>query len=173
MLISVVIPIYNVEDYIAECIESLLHQSYFDFEIILVDDGSQDSSGKICDAYAQKDSRVRVIHQKNGGVTIARLTGVSNALGEYICCVDGDDYVSKDYIEQIAHAIDQHHADIICCGMHVASSDGAVPKALPYRYGFYSKQDIENDIYPDLIHNSHAAYFSPNLWAKAIKKNIP
>lgn len=93
--ISVIVPIYKVEKYLPECIDSILKQSFHDFELILVDDGSPDSSGAICDEYAQKDNRIRVIHQENGGVTSARRAGVKDASGEWICFVDGDDTIPE------------------------------------------------------------------------------
>ena len=101
-MISVIVPIYNVEAYLSECIDSILRQSYHDFELLLVDDGSPDSSGKICDEYALRDSRIRVIHQENGGVTSARKAGVQAAKGEWICFVDGDDTIPTDSIKILA-----------------------------------------------------------------------
>lgn len=96
--ISVVVPIYNVENYIEKCINSILDQKYTNIELLLIDDGSPDNSGKICDDYAKRDNRIKVIHKKNGGVSSARNTGIENATGDYICFVDGDDYVMEDYI---------------------------------------------------------------------------
>ena len=92
MKISIIVPIYNVEKYIRKCIESIINQTYRNIEIILVDDGSPDNCGKICDEYAKKDSRVKVIHKKNGGLSDARNKGTEVATGEYIMYVDSDDY---------------------------------------------------------------------------------
>ena len=100
-MVSVIIPIYNVENFVEKCIESILFQTIQNLEIILVDDGSSDGSGDICDVYAKKDARIKVIHKKNGGVSSARNMGISNATGEYICFVDGDDFVADDYIEYL------------------------------------------------------------------------
>lgn len=99
--ISIVIPVYNVEKYLRECIDSVLSQSFRDFELILVDDGSKDSSGEICDEYLGKDERVRVIHQSNGGVTAARRTGVEAARAEWIMFVDADDKVTIDGLQRL------------------------------------------------------------------------
>ena len=99
--VSVIVPVYNVEKYIGMCIESILKQSFPDFEIILVDDGSRDNSGIICDKYATEDSRVRVLHQPNGGVTSARCNGVKNAKGEWITFVDADDTLPVDALKTI------------------------------------------------------------------------
>lgn len=103
-MISVIVPVYKVEKYLPECIESILGQTYRDFELILVDDGSPDSSGKICDEYAQRDNCIRVIHLQNGGVTRARAAGVEKAQGEWICFVDGDDTIPKDSLETLMSA---------------------------------------------------------------------
>ncbi|MCI9141184.1 MAG: glycosyltransferase [Lachnospiraceae bacterium] len=99
--ISVVVPVYNIEAYIGECIESIIAQSYKNLEIILVDDGSEDSSGIICDAYARKDSRIQVIHKENGGLVSARKAGLSIAKGEYISCVDGDDWIEPQMYQKL------------------------------------------------------------------------
>ena len=95
--ISVIVPVYNTEQYLPRCIESILGQSFADFELLLIDDGSADGSGAICDAYAEKDSRIRVFHKENGGVSSARNMGLDNAHGEWITFVDSDDYIDEDF----------------------------------------------------------------------------
>lgn len=100
--ISIIVPVYNVEEYIHECIDSILTQEYTDFELILVDDGSPDNCPQICDEYAEKDSRVKVIHQKNSGVSAARNTGIRISSGEYIWFVDSDDYIMKGALQEIS-----------------------------------------------------------------------
>lgn len=102
-VISVIVPVYKAEKYIRECIESILSQTYEDFELILVDDGSPDTSGMICDQYAHRDSRISVIHQNNQGVSAARNTGMQKAAGEYICFVDADDTVDREYLSILQH----------------------------------------------------------------------
>jgi len=99
--ISVIVPIYNVEKYLPKCIESIIKQTYTNLEIILVDDGSPDNCGKICDEYAERDKRIRVIHKENGGVSSARNCGIDNANGRYVTFIDADDIVEKDYIEYL------------------------------------------------------------------------
>ena len=101
-LISVIIPIYKVEKYLRECIDSIINQSFKNLEIILVDDGSPDNCGKICDEYAKKDNRLKVIHKENGGLSSARNAGLDIATGEYISFVDSDDYVSNKFIENLS-----------------------------------------------------------------------
>lgn len=111
-LVSVIVPIYNVDKYVAKCIESICGQTYQNLEIILVDDGSTDNSGEICDAFAKKDNRVRVIHKKNAGVSAARNSGIDACTGDYICFVDGDDYVMDDYVEYLLKMIQETQTDI-------------------------------------------------------------
>ena len=114
-MISIIIPVYNVEKFLPQCIDSILAQTYKDFELILVDDGSPDGSPAICDSYAQRDERVRVIHQKNAGVSAARNNGIEHAKGEWISFVDSDDWVEPSYIEDFH--LDQDDADMIVQGL--------------------------------------------------------
>lgn len=114
-LISIIVPVYNVENYIRECIDSILAQTMRSFELILVDDGSKDASGRICDEYADADDRIRVIHKENGGLSSARNRGLDEAKGDYICFVDSDDAVSADYLEKLYAAIKKDNADIVVC----------------------------------------------------------
>lgn len=110
--ITVIIPIYNVERFVKKCIESVLNQTYFNLEVILIDDGSTDNSGDICDYFEKKDKRVRVLHKKNSGVSSARNDGIDISTGKYICFVDGDDYVSEDYVEYLFKLINLNDSDI-------------------------------------------------------------
>lgn len=114
-LVSIIVPVYQVEAYISECVESLLAQTYTNLEILLVDDGSTDSSGEICDEYAVKDDRVRVVHQQNQGAAGARNKGLNLASGEYVAFVDSDDMITSDYIEELYGLIKKYHADIAAC----------------------------------------------------------
>ena len=99
--VSVIVPVYNVEDYIRECLDSLINQTLTDIEIILVDDGSKDLSGTICDEYAKKDCRIKVIHKENGGQSSARNAGLKVSTGEYILFVDSDDYIVENTLETL------------------------------------------------------------------------
>ena len=112
-LISVIVPVYNVEAYVAKCIESIQNQSYQHLEIILVDDGSTDDSGDICDQYAAYDDRIKVIHQENGGLSAARNTGIEAANGDYIGFVDSDDYIGITVYEDMLHLLKENNLDII------------------------------------------------------------
>lgn len=112
---SIIIPVYNVEKYIEECINSVLSQNFSNLEIILVDDGSTDASASICDRYSKEDSRVKVIHKENGGLSDARNTGIEKAIGEYILFIDGDDYIAPDSLIEIEKTIKKgDNPDIIC-----------------------------------------------------------
>lgn len=115
-LISVIVPVYHVQFYLRECLDSLLQQTYKNLEIILVDDGSTDGSEEICDEYGRKDVRVRVIHQTNRGPSAARNAGLDCVQGEYIAFVDGDDVVSSIYIERLYQLLKKFHVDIAICG---------------------------------------------------------
>jgi glycosyltransferase involved in cell wall biosynthesis len=117
--ISVIIPVYNTEKYLQECIDSVLSQTFTDFECILVDDGSPDNSGKICDEYAKKDKRIRVIHKENGGVSSARNAGLDIAQGEWIIFVDSDDWVDEKYLEFLYDNAIKNNVDVSICGVNV------------------------------------------------------
>ncbi len=123
-LISIIVPVYNVENYIRRCVDSLINQTYKNLEIILVDDGSPDNSGAICDEYAQRDSRVKVIHKENGGVSSARNIGLENARGEYIGFIDSDDYVDAQMYEVLYTSLSDNDADIAMGIYALENSDG-------------------------------------------------
>lgn len=117
VMVSIVVPVYNVELYVAKCIESVLEQSYDEWELLLIDDGSEDGSGEICDKYAKEDSRIKVIHQKNRGVSVARNMGIEKSQGDYITFLDPDDYLSKEYLEQMLNCLLEATADIAISSM--------------------------------------------------------
>ena len=114
-LISIIVPVYNVEKYLEKCIESIINQNYRNIEIILVDDGSKDNSGNICDKYAEKDSRIKVIHKKNGGLSDARNSGLEVAKGKYVGFVDSDDFIAKDMYEYLFKLMKNNDACISVC----------------------------------------------------------
>ena len=116
-LISVIIPIYNVEAYLDECIASVIAQTYSNLEIILVDDGSPDNCPQMCDEWAAKDSRIRVIHKENGGLSDARNAGIDIATGEYIAFVDSDDWIEPEMYEIMLAALKNENADICACNI--------------------------------------------------------
>lgn len=124
MKISIIVPVYNVEKYLTKCIDSITNQTYKDLEIILVDDGSTDNSGQICDQYAKKDNRIKVIHKENGGLSDARNVGIKNSTGEYLSFIDSDDYIDKDMIECLYNAITNANSDIAVCGKYIEEETG-------------------------------------------------
>lgn len=163
--VSIIVPVYNVEKYIEKCLKSLISQSYKNIEIILIDDGSKDNSGKICDEYKRKDSRIKVVHKENAGVSEARNSGLQEATGEYICFVDADDFVMNDYIEYMYELIVNNSSDIAICTkmfsnfdekqtsyevIETLNGENTIIRILNYRIpiGVYSKifkKDLIND----------------------------
>lgn len=131
-LVSVIVPCYNVELYLPKCIDSILNQTYQNLEVWLVDDGSPDRCGEICDEYAKKDTRIKVIHKKNGGLADARNVALDVMKGEYVVCVDSDDYISSTHIEGLYHLIEKHGADVSVntfCSFYEGSSPNPSPKS--------------------------------------------
>lgn len=153
-MISVVIPVYNVEKYLAQCVDSVLGQTYQDYEIILVDDGSPDNCPTICDSYAARDSRVRVIHQPNGGLSAARNTGLSAATGEYIYFLDSDDYIEPTALADLVSVAQQEQADVVFFDGYVffdeCEEDNTVSRY--ERKEVYATQN-GRDILPQLLKN--------------------
>lgn len=124
--ISVIVPVYNVERYVSRCIESVLSQSFLDFELLLIDDGSKDSSGNICDEYAQKDNRIQVYHKENAGLSDARNYGIDRMTGRYVTFIDSDDYVGRDYLKLLLETIEETHAVISAVSMAYTLSEDVV-----------------------------------------------
>lgn len=123
-LISIIVPVYKVEQYIRKCVDSIRNQTYTNLEIILVDDGSPDGSGKICDEYAEKDARVKVVHKKNGGLSSARNAGLEISKGEYIGFVDSDDYIKSTMYEQLFHLLKSEKTKLAVCAMIYVFENG-------------------------------------------------
>ena len=122
MMISVIVPVYKMEDYLCRCVDSILKQTYADYEVILVDDGSPDGSGRICDDYASKFAQVRVIHKENGGLSDARNAGILQAAGEYVTFIDSDDYVTETYLSELVRLLREKGAEIACGSFVYVSS---------------------------------------------------
>lgn len=171
-LFSVIVPIYKVEAYLGECIDSILAQTYDDFELILVNDGSPDNCGRICDEYAEKDNRIHVIHKENGGVVSARQAGAEAATGRYIACVDGDDWIAPEYLERFADVIHRYDADIVCCGYNSAFPDRMVSVPFKLSSGLYSRERMEREIFPVLLYGVEYLGFAQILCSKVIKQRI-
>ena len=123
-LVSIIVPVYNVGELVLKCLNSLISQSYEQIEIVVVDDGSTDGSGELCDDFAKKDKRIKVFHKKNGGLSSARNYGIKKTSGEYVCLVDSDDYVKKSFVKKMVEAVLSHNADVAVCGYN-----GEIPEA--------------------------------------------
>ncbi len=173
MVFSVIVPIYKIEKYLARCIDSVLAQSFADFELILVDDGSPDKCPAICDAYAGKDSRIRVIHKENGGLVSARQAGIKQASGDYVFHLDGDDAVLPNALESAYEIICAHHPDMVsfCYQRCVDGVLGDVVEDLAEE-GLYHKAELEDKIYPNLLSNKNMKNLFYFVWGKAIKREL-
>lgn len=152
-LVSIVLPIYNVEKYLDRCIESVVRQTYKKIEIILVDDGSPDSCPKKCDDWAKMDGRIKVVHKKNAGLGYARNTGIENASGEYICFFDSDDYIAADTIEKAYEAVKKENADIGIFGFSTVDKNGSVTSTIvpKTKSTKYTGENVLTSFLPDLI----------------------
>ena len=164
---SFVVPVYNVEQYLGKCIESVLGQTYSDFELILVDDGSTDSSGKICDSYQEKDNRIHVIHKKNAGVSAARNVGIEQARGEYICFIDSDDWIESNYLSEIKAEIADFDILFFGCVWHY--EDGSVrslcPPAVECRTDIYDAVSL-------LLQNDMQVNYFGFTWNNVFRRDI-
>ena len=145
--LSIIVPVYKVEKYLPRCIDSILAQTFGDFELILIDDGSPDGCGRICDEYARKDKRIVVIHQKNMGVSAARNAGLDIARGRYIGFVDSDDWIEPQMYEVMMDAIRENGADMAVCGVRYADEDGKFTRADMLSEGVYSRDGLLEDVF--------------------------
>lgn len=167
-MISVVIPIYNVVQYLSQCVDSVLSQSYQDLEIILVDDGSTDECPKICDDYQQKDARIRVVHKENGGLSDARNAGMMIARGEWIYFADSDDWLVQDAIQKLYHFAIENNCNVVQGGLFYAYQDH-----LLYRQATKAEQKCtvleRDDAMRELIINDRVKNFT---WGKLYKSDL-
>lgn len=176
MRFSIIVPIYNVEAYLEECIESILGQSYENFELILIVDGSPDRSLEICRRYEAHDSRVTVVYQENRGLIATRKAGASIAKGDYIISVDGDDYIHKDLLLSISNAIDENpNTDMICYGYYKTDGNsilGTVFNMLPP--GAYDNIGwLRNQyLFSSALSRDNSGVLVYSVWVKAIKRDI-
>lgn len=168
-LVSVVLPIYNVEQYLNRCMESIVNQTYTNLEIIMVDDGSPDKCPAICEQWAKNDERIKVIHKENAGLGMARNTGLDCAAGEFICFFDSDDYIALDTIEKTVLLADKTNADIVTFGHSVVSAKGVINKSFVPNTSkeFYCNEEILNYVLPNLIAPDVKSGPRTNLWMSA------
>ncbi len=169
MFFSVVVPVYNVEQYLEECIESILSQTFEDFELILVNDGSTDRSPAICDEYAKKDIRVKVIHKEKGGLSDARNIGTNEAQGQYIIYIDSDDYVKKNFFFQEVYNKTKDNADIICYKFCKYFENTGTFSNCSFNFPTLAKNDTMSERINKIVKND-AFYCS--AWSKAIKLSL-
>lgn len=162
--VSVIIPVYNVEKYLKDCLYTLIHQSYSNLEIICVDDGSLDQSGKICDEFASMDQRIQVYHQKNSGPSIARNFALKICTGDYITFMDSDDQIEYTYIEELVEALEKNEADISICG-HICIYPRFKRFVHAYKDQVLSQKEALGLILSDSIIKNYA-------WGKCYKKEV-
>lgn len=163
--ISVIVPIYNVEKYLIQCINNIINQTYKNLEIILVDDGSPDNCGVICDEYSNKDERIKVIHKKNGGLSDARNAGLEIATGDFISFVDGDDWIDTDTYEIMMNNIMMYNADIVVCNINYVYNEKSKPKYDEENIHIFNSEEAMNE----LIHDG---LVQAVVWNKIYKKEL-
>ncbi len=172
-LISVLVPVYNIERYIGICLESIVKQKYRNLDVVVVDDGSTDRSGEICDLYAKKDSRITVVHKENGGLVSARKTAMRIAQGQYIGYVDGDDWISPDYYLDLLSMIEENACDAVVAGFSRDLFDSSTPMSNVVPVGCYEGEKLRN-LFSNMI--STGAFFrhgiTTYLWNKLFKREI-
>lgn len=166
-LVSIVVPIYGVEKYLEKCIQSIIAQTYTNLEIVLVDDGSVDECPRICDKYSQIDSRIKVIHKKNGGLVSARKAGIEVCMGKYAVYVDGDDWLEPQYINEMMDKQNEYNTDIVICS-HVREGDIPEINGIFFEEGYYDRESLEQIIFPKMLYRGEFYKFGiePNVFLK-------
>ena len=173
-MLSVIIPVYNTENYLDKCIQSVLNQTFRDFEIILVDDFSTDASGRICDDYAKKYDFIKAIHKEHGGPTQTRKAGLTYASGTYVIYMDSDDRITPDMYEYMMKKILKYDADIGICDIVIETEKSRIPLYRDIPGGFYDKDRLKKEIYPCMLFSEtkNEPVIAPSLCNKIIKKTI-
>lgn len=159
--ISVIVPVYNAEKYLQRCVDSILAQTFVDFELLLINDGSKDGSGAICDEYAVKDSRIRVFHKENGGPSSARNMGIDKAEGEWITFVDSDDWVEKNAYEKIITQAEMQNPDIVLFDFKMIFNGGVQE----YHFAMYNENKT-------ILLQNYIKYVWTTLWAMMVKRDL-
>ncbi len=150
-LISIVIPVYNVEQYLDECMASVLNQTYTNLEVVLVDDGSKDRSPAMCDEYAMKDARVQVVHKENGGPMSACIAGVEKASGEYLAFMDSDDWIDLTMVEELVKETTGNKKEMICSNYIIEKANQSIKIKQSMKPGVYDRKAIEEELFPVLL----------------------
>ena len=171
MQISVVVPVYNEEKYLPDCLNSILNQTYSDLEVIIVDDGSTDQSGEICDQFQSRDNRVKVIHKSNGGLISAWRCGVDNSKNDYICFVDSDDLIQKNHIKDMVEVVKKYSVDLVLSQVKKITDKKISPFIYTLKSGFIPnyREKFLPKILTDLDKVSERN-LPPNRWGKLIQK---
>ena len=168
-MISIIIPIYKVEQYLDECVTSIINQTYKDLEIILVDDGSPDSCPQMCDEWAKKDARIKVVHKKNGGLSSARNAGLKVATGEYIGFVDSDDYVDGSMYEDLMQVMNQNEKTMVVSSPIIRNTDGVFT---PYKVGTYDYKDGDTMSFSEYMKLFLGMNMDATVWNKLYKREF-
>ena len=173
-IVSVIVPVYNVESYLCRCVDSVLEQSFTDYELILVDDGSSDSSPIICDAYAKDNEKIKVVHKKNGGLADARAAGFERAAGEYILFVDSDDYIHRDMLEQMVSSMKTQQADLTICAYFEKRELREKAFLLPFQEEMISGKDhiIESYVKPMIGAETESSLVPGFLCIRMMKREL-
>ena len=173
-MISVIVPVYKVENYLRQCLDSLAAQTLEDMEIIIVDDGSPDGCPDICDEYAAKDARMKVVHKKNGGLLSARKAGFAASKGDYIGFVDGDDWVEPDTFLNLYKAVCDYSPDMVLSDFLCDYGDRAEPSSQCFEESFYGRERLEKEIFPRMLFDGRFYSFgvNPNCWSKLVRREL-
>ncbi len=172
-MFSIIIPVYNIKEYISECLESASVQTYSNIEVIIIDDGSTDGSGQICDEFASKDARFKVIHKINEGLVRARKDGVLAASGDYVCFVDGDDFIEPEMIGRSVGIFEKEKVDVVLFGRYTDTNMISCTGQQGFPMGKYDRERLENEIYPYMIANGFMEWgIYPAVWDKAFKREL-
>lgn len=175
-MFSIIVPIYNIDQYVEECLKSILNQTYEDFECIMIDDGSKDNSGRICDAFEKMDMRFKCVHKKNGGLVSARKAGINVASGEYIINVDGDDFIDKDLLEKMYSIVSSYNPDLICFGMTTYNGRDIGTIINNCQQGLYRNEKLSkiklSYLYDSDIKGINSGSVLFNICAKCVKREL-
>lgn len=173
-LISIIVPVYKVEKYINQCVDSILAQTCKNIEVILVDDGSPDHCPQICDRYAELDQRVKVVHKKNGGLMSARQAGLKAAKGTYIGFVDGDDWIEPDMYARFYDVLEKYHPDMALCEFFYSFPDKDILSEQRLSAEYFTKDKLIEEIYPEMLFKAPYYHFgiNPCCWSKVYKKEL-
>lgn len=151
--VSIIVPVYNAEKYLEQCVNSIFKQTYTNLDIVLVDDGSKDKSLKMCNDYAREDSRVQVIHKENGGLMSAWMTGVENTKGDYLVFLDSDDWIEPVMISDLVEHLCGNVKEIICSNYFIEKKEQSIPVKQSMKPGTYDRQALEKELFPEILGN--------------------